>query len=221
MLQVGDWHRELWLGAGNATADAVRAALAHVRRLPHWDRTNGADHFMVFSYDRGARPAGERRPGACPASWVSPAGMGAMPPVRLTAAPHTEPGVLLLTPEALVLESHALASASVSGLLRPNRALRDGCEPERGGAGEVFRHTVIWRPGGQARSAPARRPVWMPVDENQLRLHASCRPSLAADISVQPGRVCGDALRGRHPPAPETSVCARRGGADAMLQALC
>ena len=62
----------LWLGAGNATGDAVRAALAHVRRLPYWDRANGADHFMVFSFDRGARPAGgAAAPGACPASWVS------------------------------------------------------------------------------------------------------------------------------------------------------
>ncbi|KAK9819148.1 hypothetical protein WJX81_000453 [Elliptochloris bilobata] len=51
--QVTDFWGQLWLGAGNATADAVRAAMAHVRRLPHWNRTNGADHFTVFSYDRG------------------------------------------------------------------------------------------------------------------------------------------------------------------------
>lgn len=52
--QVVDFWGKLWLGAGNATADAVRAALAHVRQQPYWDRSNGADHFMVFSYDRGA-----------------------------------------------------------------------------------------------------------------------------------------------------------------------
>ena len=53
--QVTDFWGKLWLGAGNATADAVRAALAHVRQQPYWARANGADHFMVFSYDRGAQ----------------------------------------------------------------------------------------------------------------------------------------------------------------------
>jgi len=56
LTQVTDFWGKLWLGAGNATGDAVRAALAHVRQMPHWNRTNGADHFMVFSYDRGAQP---------------------------------------------------------------------------------------------------------------------------------------------------------------------
>jgi hypothetical protein len=33
-LQVGDFWHGLWLGARNATGDAVRAALAHMRQLP-------------------------------------------------------------------------------------------------------------------------------------------------------------------------------------------
>ena len=61
LAQVTDFWGKLWLGAGNATGDAVRAALAHVRQMPHWNRTNGADHFMVFSYDRGAQP----QPASC------------------------------------------------------------------------------------------------------------------------------------------------------------
>ena len=32
----------------------VRSAIAHVRdNYPHWNASNGADHFMVFSYDHG------------------------------------------------------------------------------------------------------------------------------------------------------------------------
>jgi len=33
--QVGDFWHDLWLGAGSATGDAVRAALAHMRQLPY------------------------------------------------------------------------------------------------------------------------------------------------------------------------------------------
>lgn len=37
-----------------ATSDLVRAAISHVRQHhPFWNATNGADHFMVFSYDHG------------------------------------------------------------------------------------------------------------------------------------------------------------------------
>lgn len=37
-----------------ATSELVRKALKHVRsQQPYWDRHNGADHFMVFSYDHG------------------------------------------------------------------------------------------------------------------------------------------------------------------------
>ena len=37
-----------------ASSDIVRKAIAHVREQhPYWDRRNGADHFMVFSYDHG------------------------------------------------------------------------------------------------------------------------------------------------------------------------
>ena len=37
-----------------ATSELVKAAIAHVREThPYWNATNGADHFMVFSYDHG------------------------------------------------------------------------------------------------------------------------------------------------------------------------
>ena len=37
-----------------ATSEVVRKALAHVREnYPYWARHDGADHFMVFSYDHG------------------------------------------------------------------------------------------------------------------------------------------------------------------------
>lgn len=37
-----------------ATSELVRKVLAHVREShPYWDRRDGADHFMVFSYDHG------------------------------------------------------------------------------------------------------------------------------------------------------------------------
>lgn len=37
-----------------ASSDIVRKAIAHVKKQhPYWDRKNGADHFMVFSYDHG------------------------------------------------------------------------------------------------------------------------------------------------------------------------
>ncbi|CAL8466706.1 g6242 [Coccomyxa elongata] len=43
-----------WDRAKQATSELVRKALAHVReRHPYWDKRNGADHFMVFSYDHG------------------------------------------------------------------------------------------------------------------------------------------------------------------------
>ena len=37
-----------------ATSELVRSALLHVKySFPYWNATNGADHFMVFSYDHG------------------------------------------------------------------------------------------------------------------------------------------------------------------------
>jgi hypothetical protein len=34
------------------TSELVSEALEHVRtNYPHWDKHDGADHFMVFSYD--------------------------------------------------------------------------------------------------------------------------------------------------------------------------
>ena len=34
------------------TSELVREALQHVRAsYPHWEKHDGADHFMVFSYD--------------------------------------------------------------------------------------------------------------------------------------------------------------------------
>ena len=37
-----------------ASSKIVRKAIAHVKEQhPYWDRKDGADHFMVFSYDHG------------------------------------------------------------------------------------------------------------------------------------------------------------------------
>ena len=37
-----------------ASSEVVRRAIAHVRdKHPYWARKDGADHFMVFSYDHG------------------------------------------------------------------------------------------------------------------------------------------------------------------------
>jgi len=37
-----------------ASSDIVRKAIAHVKEQhPYWDQKDGADHFMVFSYDHG------------------------------------------------------------------------------------------------------------------------------------------------------------------------
>ena len=90
--QVRDFWGELWLGAGNATGDAVRGALAHVRRLPYWDRANGADHFMVFSYDRGARPRRSGRTGARPAPCMPQHACASHCRSVQTAAPHAALG---------------------------------------------------------------------------------------------------------------------------------
>jgi hypothetical protein len=36
------------------TSDLVRSAIAYVKEnFPYWNASNGADHFMVFSYDHG------------------------------------------------------------------------------------------------------------------------------------------------------------------------
>ena len=47
--------QEAWVALPmQATSEVVRQALAHVREQhPHWNASNGADHFMVFSYDHG------------------------------------------------------------------------------------------------------------------------------------------------------------------------
>ena len=83
LTQVTDFWGKLWLGAGNATGDAVRAALAHVRQMPHWNCTNGADHIMVFSYDRGAQP----QPASCTTYGLRrhgrPTGAGSLSDVRV------------------------------------------------------------------------------------------------------------------------------------------
>eukprot|EP00884_Botryococcus_braunii_P017223 jgi/Botrbrau1/4184/Bobra.0192s0044.1 len=48
----GGWEKWEW-AMGNTSA-LVREAILHVRRnFPYWDRSNGADHFMVFAYDKG------------------------------------------------------------------------------------------------------------------------------------------------------------------------
>jgi len=55
--QVDPWWDQHWVGAQNATSNVVRAAIKHIsHKYPYWNRTNGADHFLVYSYDRGARP---------------------------------------------------------------------------------------------------------------------------------------------------------------------
>ena len=42
------------MGAQNATSNIVRSAFRHIAQTyPYWNRSNGADHFLVFSYDRG------------------------------------------------------------------------------------------------------------------------------------------------------------------------
>ena len=41
-------------GVLQRTSDLVREAIAYVRdNHPHWNASDGADHFMVFSYDHG------------------------------------------------------------------------------------------------------------------------------------------------------------------------
>lgn len=43
----------------------MRSALNHIRLThPFWNRTNGADHFLVYSYDRGA-PTMQRQYADC------------------------------------------------------------------------------------------------------------------------------------------------------------
>ena len=54
LLQVDPWWDQHWVGAQNATSNIVRSAFKHIaQKYPYWNRTNGADHFLVFSYDRG------------------------------------------------------------------------------------------------------------------------------------------------------------------------
>jgi len=79
--QVDPWWDQHWVGAQNATSNVVRAAIKHIStKYPYWNRTNGADHFLVYSYDRGApgpppgsvppapqRAGGLAAPGAGPA----------------------------------------------------------------------------------------------------------------------------------------------------------
>ncbi|BDA49002.1 probable glucuronosyltransferase [Coccomyxa sp. Obi] len=53
-LDLVDCWAEKWVVAENATSDLVRSAIAHVKEnYPHWNASDGADHFMVFSYDHG------------------------------------------------------------------------------------------------------------------------------------------------------------------------
>ena len=54
-LQVDPWWDQHWVGAQNATSNVVRSAFRHIQQAhPFWNRSNGADHFLVYSYDRGA-----------------------------------------------------------------------------------------------------------------------------------------------------------------------
>ena len=53
-MQVDPWWDQHWVGAQNATSNIVRSAFRHIaQKYPYWNRTDGADHFLVFSYDRG------------------------------------------------------------------------------------------------------------------------------------------------------------------------
>ena len=53
-MQWEPWWDQHWVGAQNATSNVVRAAIRHISHTyPYWNRTNGADHFLVYSYDRG------------------------------------------------------------------------------------------------------------------------------------------------------------------------
>lgn len=53
-MQWEPWWDQHWIGAQNATSHVVRAAIRYVSHTyPYWNRTNGADHFLVYSYDRG------------------------------------------------------------------------------------------------------------------------------------------------------------------------
>ena len=53
-VQVDPWWDQHWVGAQNATSNIVRSAFRHIQQAhPYWNRSNGADHFLVYSYDRG------------------------------------------------------------------------------------------------------------------------------------------------------------------------
>ncbi len=53
-VQFEPWWDQHWVGAQNATSNVVRSAFRYVKQAyPYWNRTNGADHFLVYSYDRG------------------------------------------------------------------------------------------------------------------------------------------------------------------------
>ena len=53
-MQVDPWWDQHWVGAQNATSNIVRSAFRHIQQAhPYWNRSNGADHFLVYSYDRG------------------------------------------------------------------------------------------------------------------------------------------------------------------------
>jgi hypothetical protein len=48
----GGWEKWEW-AMGNSSM-LVRDAILHVRNNhPYWNRSEGADHFMVFAYDKG------------------------------------------------------------------------------------------------------------------------------------------------------------------------
>lgn len=48
----GGW--EKWEWAMGNTSQLVQEAILHVRQnFPYWNRSTGADHFMVFAYDKG------------------------------------------------------------------------------------------------------------------------------------------------------------------------
>ena len=56
-MQVDPWWNQHWVGAQNATSNIVRSAFRHIQQAhPYWNRSNGADHFLVYSYDRGTVP---------------------------------------------------------------------------------------------------------------------------------------------------------------------